>query len=860
MMLWQTLTKINSLMGQSLSWTERLAQTTNLLLPALSAEGLWLATFEPLPDMACGLVNASSSHAPSARVQLIDSASPFGKNLAPDTLFYQIIHEQQPYFVSEALYQTGSDLGDILFQTFKTPVKVIIPLIADHEVVGLMVMGKAADLPETTQAFSGSLGEMLGNTLYHSHQQTKLQHQLHQQQTDTAIVNRLVAAVNAGHGLSETAKLIVEQFRELFEFKHLSVSMVAEINQDVQHWVFNEYGCGEQPDLVVPWSESVLADLLDEPRQGRIYDNISTPNDRVEPHPDDWLMLQEGLNSKLMVPFKTAKGFTGSFNLGHHAVAAYSDRDLTLLTQIVPHTAVIIENARFVDKIEQHSNRLKLLNHLGEMLVSITEPNRIVETTLNMLPRLLPSDVQAIVVASEEGAHLGMAVPYNFKLNRQIRQEVLDTFAEIMEENLSLDLISSKRIAGNFPVPNDWKPSTVLSLPLLTRQGTLGLIYIASGKEEALSNEMLRIFSLVVSQVSAVVENASLFRQVEQERARLAAILSSSTDAVLVVHRDGRIVLDNPAAWEVLGVDQSQRGRRLSECTTNQTLIDLFQTTMQGGKPNGEIPLGDGRTLFANLSPVSVGDSGIIGWVATMQDVSYFKELNELKNEFVNAVSHDLRSPLSSILLATHMMRHTGGVNESQEDLLATIERKVRTMSRLIQDLLDVGKIEAGIDMEMAPLSAGPIVTEVVSSLQSQADDKSVLLELQLSPNLPLIEANETRLQQVFHNLVGNAIKYTPEKGQVTIKAFPHDSEIRVQVIDTGLGIPAADQPHIFEKFYRVRGEHVESIKGTGLGLAITKSIVEKHGGRIWLESVFGEGSTFTTALPILATNQKREG
>jgi signal transduction histidine kinase len=117
------------------------------------------------------------------------------------------------------------------------------------------------------------------------------------------------------------------------------------------------------------------------------------------------------------------------------------------------------------------------------------------------------------------------------------------------------------------------------------------------------------------------------------------------------------------------------------------------------------------------------------------------------------------------------------------------------------------------------------------------------------------VQANETRLQQVFHNLVGNAIKYTPEKGRVTIKAFCQDNEIRVQIIDTGLGIPASDQPHVFQKFYRVRGEHVKSIKGTGLGLAITKSIIEKHHGRIWLESIFGRGSTFTTALPILTND-----
>jgi PAS domain S-box-containing protein len=338
---------------------------------------------------------------------------------------------------------------------------------------------------------------------------------------------------------------------------------------------------------------------------------------------------------------------------------------------------------------------------------------------------------------------------------------------------------------------------------------------------------------------------------VEQESARLAAILSSSTDAILVVQRNGRIVLDNPAAWAVLGVDKSQRGKPLTEATSNKILISLFEGAMQGQKPNGEIPLDDGRTLFANLSPVSIGNKGIIGWIATMQDVSYFKELNDLKNDFVNAVSHDLRSPLSSILIATHLMTQTGPANEMQKDLLGTIEKKVKTMSRLIHDLLDVGKIEAGIDIDLKPVMITPIIQDVIFNLMSQAEQKEMKLSGDIAPDLPPMQGNETRLQQVFHNLIGNAIKYTPEHGEVTVRAFLQDNKIRVEIADNGLGIPAADQPHIFEKFYRVRGEHVKSIKGTGLGLAITKGIVEKHNGRIWLESVFGEGSTFIIALPL---------
>jgi PAS domain S-box-containing protein len=522
-----------------------------------------------------------------------------------------------------------------------------------------------------------------------------------------------------------------------------------------------------------------------------------------------------------------------------------------LLGQLISQIAVAIEKARLIDVMEERTAELQMLNHFGEMLASTTDLNLILDTTLSMLPRLLPGDVQGVIVAGEEGCYLGVAVPFGFTKTDEIIKNIFETFTEMNEGEVSKELILSKSIAGNMPVPADWKPTSILSLPIITRRGLLGIIYMASGKEENLSDDLLRIFSLTVSQISAAVENALLFHQVEQERARLVAILVSSTDAVLVVNRTGRIVLDNPAAWEVMGVETSQSNKPLTEGTRNETLIHLFESAMQGGRPTSEIRLMDGRTYYANLSPVSAGEDGVIGWVATMQDVSHFKELNELKNDFVNAVSHDLRSPLSGIMIAAHLLPEVGSVSDQQRELLHTVEDRVRSMGALIDDLLDVGKIEAGIDIEMEPCPITPIINETVNSFMPQANDKALQLSTQLDQELPLIMANMTRLRQVMNNLVGNAIKYTPNEGYVSVKAFQQDGEIRVQVIDTGLGIPAADQPHIFEKFYRVRGDHVAGIKGTGLGLALAKSIIEKHQGRIWLESVFGEGSTFTVALPI---------
>lgn len=730
---------------------------------------------------------------------------------------------------------------------FKTKRVLCVPLVVQGKPIGVLEMLNKHSGPfnDNDQGLLVSLAASLGIALKNALMYEESQARAHINE----IINQITAIINAGHGLSETAKIIFKQLQRLFKFDHISASLLNDSKDKIRQWIFNEHGCIEQTKQAIPLKGSELAHVIHQGK-GYVSGNIGGRHNAKEIYPDNEILLIDGVKSKAVVPLAAHKIPNGSLTLGSRQIGAYGSTELKLLEQLAPQLAIAIDKALLIDAMEQRTNELQLLNRLGEMLVSTTDISVIVDTTLNMLPRLLPGDVHGVVIAADEGVYTGLAIPYGFKQEHKIIQEIFDTFSEISNAN-NLQLVSSRCIAGNMPVPVNWQPVTELSLPILTRQGAQGLMYLASGREESFSDNVLRIFSLIVSQISATIANAHLFQQVEQERARLAAILASITDAVLVVNRNGRIVLDNPAARELIGVEESQRGRLLAESTHLDTLIELFESAMQGSTPTGEIDLDDGRTFFASLSPVAIGNSEVIGWVATMQDVSHFKELNQLKNDFVSSVSHDLRSPLSTILLAANLVGETGPINKDQKELLNAVDRQVRAMGQLIDDILDVGKIEAGIDMEMEPCDINPIVQTVTEALLPQAADKSIELSSNLKPNLPTILANATRLSQVLFNLVGNAIKYTPVQGKVTIKAYAQDGEIRVQVVDTGMGIPASDQPHIFEKFYRVRGDHMAEIKGTGLGLAITKGIVEKHNGRIWLESVFGKGSTFTVALPI---------
>jgi two-component system NtrC family sensor kinase len=235
-----------------------------------------------------------------------------------------------------------------------------------------------------------------------------------------------------------------------------------------------------------------------------------------------------------------------------------------------------------------------------------------------------------------------------------------------------------------------------------------------------------------------------------------------------------------------------------------------------------------------------------------MQDITYLKEMDRIRSEFVHTVSHDLRSPLTSVIGYTELVERAGSLNEMQKDFLGRIQESVQQITGLINDLLDIGSIEAGFDTRREFVQLEGILRYTLDILNGQVKTKHLAVKTDIGASLPALRANPIRLRQVMDNVVGNAIKYAPQDGEIEISIQAEADQMILKVTDNGPGIPAADQPRIFDKFYR--GSNIDSeVEGSGLGLAIVKTIVESHQGRIWVESVEGKGSSFFIVLPILS-------
>ena len=333
----------------------------------------------------------------------------------------------------------------------------------------------------------------------------------------------------------------------------------------------------------------------------------------------------------------------------------------------------------------------------------------------------------------------------------------------------------------------------------------------------------------------------------EAERSRLEAVFNNIQDCVMILDLENRINLINPAMCRTFGLDENVIiGQPVLDVISHPDMRALLSRTDHSDPLQyHEVSFADGRVGNAQLTEIVD-----VGRALTMQDITYLKEMDRMRSEIVHTVSHDLRSPLTSVIGYTELVERAGSLNDLQRDFLSRIQGSVQQITALINDLLDIGSIEAGFDTRREFIQLEGILRYTLDMLQGQIKSKRLNVRTDIAPSLPALRANPIRLRQVMDNVVGNAIKYSYPNGEIDISIRAEGDQIILKVTDAGPGIPVPDQPRIFDKFYR--GSNISEVEGSGLGLAIVKTIVESHQGRIWVESVEGKGSSFFIVLPIL--------
>jgi len=377
-------------------------------------------------------------------------------------------------------------------------------------------------------------------------------------------------------------------------------------------------------------------------------------------------------------------------------------------------------------------------------------------------------------------------------------------------------------------------------------------MWVAFDELHKFTDDEIRFLTTLSGQAALAIANSRLFAAAEIGRQRLEAVLNSAPEPILVFDEQMNLLLLNPAALQVPElIATAAPGKSVDQVLPNAELQKLVLRPIQEGTTTGEVALSNKRIYFVSVSQVS-GEGIVMGRVCILRDITYYKNLDREKSDYVSNVSHDLRSPLTLLRGYVTMIQMMGELNDQQQGFIKKMVLSVDNMTSVVEKLLDLGRLESGVGLVIGKVLPVLIIDEVVVAQSGDAAKKNIQIDTSKVPRHRIeMEADPALLSQALRNLLENALKYTPIGGQISIGMKESEDSIVFEVRDTGIGIAPLDLPRVFEKFYRSSRREAYAQKGSGLGLAIVKSIVERHNGRIWVESQLGKGSVFFIQMPL---------
>lgn len=392
-------------------------------------------------------------------------------------------------------------------------------------------------------------------------------------------------------------------------------------------------------------------------------------------------------------------------------------------------------------------------------------------------------------------------------------------------------------------------PASLIAFPLKSDEKWQGILWATFFEKQTPGQEEIDFFKLLSARISEILASQSLIEEFTKRQRQLEKALNELPQAVLLIDEGGTVLYHNSQFVELIG-------------STPQTFVDkniiaVFEKThhpelgkaIEKGVAEKEIRLENGNVLHFRKEPFEI-DGVHSGSIMLFEPLESFRAKLDSSTELVTVVSHALRSPLTLVHGYAKILRLTGNLNDQQDDYIEKIINGIEEMRSLVQNLLEVGRLESLGVMDFSAFEVSQVLQKIKDSMEAQFRQKNIKLSTSEPEEPVMIRADFTLLTQALKNLVDNALKVTKMGGVVSINVREKDGRVVFSVKDTGPGIAPLDQRHLFEKFQRGRGVSGEESAGDGLGLAIVRSIIEHHGGRVWLESQLGKGSTFFIEIP----------
>ena len=405
----------------------------------------------------------------------------------------------------------------------------------------------------------------------------------------------------------------------------------------------------------------------------------------------------------------------------------------------------------------------------------------------------------------------------------------------------------------------------VVGLPLTIEKEPIGVIYVFRTRDAAFSVNDRQVLASFADQAAIAVRNARLYQELGEEKRRLDAIIANSADGVVILDAGLHIQTINAALADMTGWTPDRAHGHLCQdviALRNAQGVDICQaacplrslSSADRLQAEGDIIHPDGHRTSVSItySPLYDKDGTLVSIIGNVHDVTRFREAEEMKAMFISVISHELKTPVALIKGYASTLRREDAHwdQETVQESLSIIEDESDRLDRLINNLLEASRIQAGmLKLKLNDVLIPKLAGKVANRFRVQATKHH--LRLDFPPDFPPLLADEQRLEQVFYNLISNAIKYSPQGGTIQVGGTTRGDYVEVYVSDQGIGIPLPKRLQLFEPFYRVDSGLGRRTQGVGLGLFLCKAIVEGHGGRIWVDGKPGQGSTFRFTLPI---------
>ncbi len=720
-----------------------------------------------------------------------------------------------------------------------------------------------------------------------------------------SILNQASYEVGANLDPEQIYTAVHQAARQLMPVESFVISLLDEETDEVEG-VYLMDGDKRSPVTRIPRDQGLSGRVIDsgEPLLLHGADTVDTMGGVTFGKPDT-------PQSILAVPMTLSGRTVGMLSAQSYQPNVYSEDDLQILGTLANQAAVAIQNGRLFDETQRLAQELEqrvvertaqllreqqntetLLRILTEVSSSL-DLDRALNRTLSLLNDAIGAEQGTIMLLSAEDNLLHYRAGYGYLSDKvtserrgftlKIGEGLAGWVVENREPALISDLNSDFRWVRASSSSQEHR--SAIAMPLLVAEDVIGVLMVFHRKVDFFSAELLNMVKAIAGQVAVAINNAHLYelirdqaerlgsmlRREQEDASRSQAILEAVADGVLVTGSNNRISFVNRSAEQILNLEAGRViGQSLdvfgglfgkSAGPWMQAIRDWSDAPgdyQQGDTFAEQIDLENGRIVLVHLAPVIL-QSDFLGTVSIFRDITHEVEVDRLKSEFVATVSHELRTPMTSIrgYVDVLLMGAAGAVNENQAHFLNIVKNNTERLNILVNDLLDISRIESGrVILSPQALDIREVAEDVIEEVlrRSQEENKPMALSLEAPRKLPAVYGDMERVRQILGNLVFNAYHYTPENGTITVNIHSLNGghEVQVDVKDTGVGISLEDQDRVFERFYR--GEHplVLATPGTGLGLSIVKQIVEMHKGRIWMKSsgIPGEGSTFSFTLP----------